>query len=101
MKKIFLDTFYLQALADYQDNAHQKALEMTNTLGGFPSVTSEMVLTELLNALCGRGEYLRQARLSIVDGLQQNKNVEIIPQTPQLFAEALAFIVKEKIKVMA
>ena len=35
MKKIFLDTFYLQALADYQDNAHQKALEMTNALGGF------------------------------------------------------------------
>ena len=98
MKKIFLDTFYLQALADYQDNAHQKALEMTNALGGFPSVTSEMVLTELLNALCGRGEYLRQAGLSIVDGLQQNKNVEIIPQTPQLFAEALVFYRQRKDK---
>jgi predicted nucleic acid-binding protein len=71
---------------------------MTNTLGGFPSVTSEMVLTELLNALCGRGEYLRQARLSIVDGLQQNKNVEIIPQTPQLFAETLVFYRQRKDK---
>jgi predicted nucleic acid-binding protein len=57
-----------------------------------------MVLTELLNALCGRGEYLRQAGLSIVDGLQQNKNIEIIPQTPQLFAEALAFYRQRKDK---
>jgi predicted nucleic acid-binding protein len=54
MRKIFLDTFYLQALADYQDNAHQIALNMTDNLGNFLSVTSEMVLTELLNALSGR-----------------------------------------------
>jgi predicted nucleic acid-binding protein len=75
MKKNFLDTFYLQALADYQDNAHQQALAITDPLGGFTSVTSEMVLTELLNALCSRGDYLLQASLSIVDGLQENKKV--------------------------
>jgi predicted nucleic acid-binding protein len=41
---------------------------------------------------------LRQAGLSIVDSLQQNKNVEIIPQTPQLFTEALVFYRQRKDK---
>ena len=91
MRKIFLDTFYLQALADYQDDAHQLALGMTDNYGKFLSVTSEMVLTELLNALCGRGEYLRDAALSIVDNLRQDSTVQIIPQTPQLFDQALTF----------
>ena len=91
MRKIFLDTFYLQALADYQDNAHQIALEVTDSYAEFLSVTSEMVLTELLNALCARGDYLRNAALSIVDRLRQDSTVEIIPQTAQLFDQALAF----------
>jgi hypothetical protein len=91
MRKIFLDTFYLQALADYQDDAHQLALGMTDNYGKFLSVTSEMVLTELLNALCGRGEYLRDAALSIVDNLRQDSTVQIIPQTSQLFDQALTF----------
>ncbi|MEB3249601.1 MAG: PIN domain-containing protein [Merismopediaceae bacterium] len=91
MRVIFLDTFYLQSLADYQDNSHQMAIKMTNRLGKFASVTSEMVLTELLNALCGRGAYLRQVALNMVEELQQSQTVEIVPQTPQLFADALVF----------
>ena len=98
MNTVFLDTAYLQALVDTRDDLHLLAVQITNNRGRFPSVTSEMVLTELLNALCGRGEYLRQAGLSIVDSLQQNKNVEIVPQTPQLFAEALAFYRQRKDK---
>ena len=38
MRKIFLDTFHLQALADYQDNAHQLALDITDNLDLFLSV---------------------------------------------------------------
>ncbi len=91
MRKIFLDTFYLQALADSSDNAHKLAVEITDTLGEFRGVTSEMVLTELLNALCGRGEYLREAALSIVDELRHDSTVDIIPQTTEQFAEALEF----------
>jgi len=91
MKPTFLDTVYLQALVDIRDDLHPVALKVTARLGKFPSITSEMVLTELLNALCSRGGYLRQAALNIVEELQQSQTVEIVPQTPQLFAEALAF----------
>ncbi|MDJ0662589.1 MAG: hypothetical protein QNJ42_24355 [Crocosphaera sp.] len=52
MKQIFLDTSYLQALADTRDNLNPLALTITAKLGTFRGVTSEMVLTELLNALC-------------------------------------------------
>lgn len=98
MKKIFLDTFYLQALADSSDNAHQLAVEITDILDEFIPVTSEMVLTELLNALCGRGDYLRQAGLRIVDDLKSDSKVEIIPQTTQQFVEALEFYRQRKDK---
>ena len=89
MRKIFLDTAYLQALVDTRDSLHQSSVAITDELDIFLSVTSEMVLTELLNALSGRGGYLRDAALDIVDKLHQDSSVEIIPQTSQLFTEAL------------
>lgn len=91
MRKIFLDTAYLQALVDTRDSLHQSSVAITDELDIFLSVTSEMVLTELLNALSGRGGYLRDAALDIVDKLHQDLSVEIIPQTSQLFTEALLF----------
>ncbi|CCH99301.1 MAG: type II toxin-antitoxin system VapC family toxin [Microcystis aeruginosa K13-05] len=91
MRKIFLDTAYLQALVDTRDSLHQSSVAITDELDIFLSVTSEMVLTELLNALSGRGGYLRDAALDIVDKLHQDSSVEIIPQTSQLFTEALLF----------
>lgn len=91
MRKIFLDTAYLQALVDTRDSLHQSSVAITDELDIFLSVTSEMVLTELLNALSGRGGYLRDAALDIVDKSHQDSSVEIIPQTSQLFTEALLF----------
>jgi predicted nucleic acid-binding protein len=91
MRKIFLDTAYLQALVDTRDSLHQSSVAITDELDIFLSVTSQMVLTELLNALSGRGWYLRDAALDIVDKLHQDSSVEIIPQTSQLFTEALLF----------
>ena len=43
MRKIFLDTAYLQALVDTRDSLHQLALGITENLDEFLSVTSEMV----------------------------------------------------------
>lgn len=47
MRKIFLDTAYLQALVDTRDSLHQSSVAITDELDIFLSVTSEMVLTEL------------------------------------------------------
>ena len=98
MRKIFLDTAYLQALVDNRDSLHELALNVTDNLSLFLSVTSEMVLVELLNALCSKGEYLRKAALDVVDNLRQDSSVEIIKQTPQLFYQALTFYRQRKDK---
>jgi predicted nucleic acid-binding protein len=91
MRQIFLDTFYLQALADPRDNAHELAIAMAVRLGNFRSVTSEMVITELLNALCNRGEYLRKSAIRLTHNLYDDSNTIIIPQTSEQFEQAFAF----------
>ncbi|GGA04574.1 type II toxin-antitoxin system VapC family toxin [Okeania sp. KiyG1] len=91
MKRIFLDTSYLQALADERDDLHNKALAVSESNGVYAGVTTEMVLTELLNAFSNRGEYLRQVAIEIVEALRGDPNIEIIPQTADQFEKAMKF----------
>lgn len=91
MRQIFLDTFYLQALADPGDNAHESAVIITARLGKFRGITSEMVLTEFLNAFSGRGDYLRQSAINLTYDLRNDANIEIIPQTSEQFERAFGF----------
>ena len=91
MKQIFLDTSYLQALADFGDNLNPLAIATVVRLGKFRAVTSEMVLTELLNALCSRGEYLRKSAIRLTRDLRNDENTLIIPQTSEQFEQAFDF----------
>lgn len=88
MRQIFLDTFYLQALANTGDDAHELAIAMTARLGNFQTITSEMVITELLNALCSRGEYLRKSVIRLTHSLYGDRNTTIVPQTSEQFKRA-------------
>ncbi len=85
MRRIFLDTSYLQALADPGDDLHELAETVTAKLGSFAAVTSEMVLTELLNALSGRGQHLRQTAIRITNDLREDSSIEVVPQTSEQF----------------
>lgn len=89
MRRIFVDTQYLIALADKSSDLHQRAKFISESLGIFSVVTSEMVLTEFLNYFCERGEYFRRMTISIINALRNDPNVEIVPQTPELFENAL------------
>ncbi|MGK7871904.1 MAG: type II toxin-antitoxin system VapC family toxin [Xenococcaceae cyanobacterium] len=88
MRQIFLDTSYLQALTDSGDNLYQLSITMTARLDNFRAVTSEMVLTELLNALCSRGEYLRKPAIRLTHRLHNDSNTTIISQTSEQFESA-------------
>jgi len=90
MRRIFLDTFYLQALADPRDDSHHRAMNVSAQLGTFTGVTSEMVLTELLNALSGATN-LRQVAVNITTDLRRDPTIEIVPQSSELFEEAFQF----------
>ena len=91
MRKIFLDTAYLQTLIDSGDNLYQLSQMITPKLGKFQGITSEMVLTELLNAFCSRGEYLRRSAIRLTHDLRSDRNIIIIPQTSEQFEQAFGF----------
>ena len=91
MRQIFLDTSYLQAIVDTGDNLNPLAITIIARLGNFRGVTSEMVLTELLNALCSRGQFLRQSAIRLTRDLRHDENTLIIPQTTEQFEQAFDF----------
>lgn len=90
MTTLFADTGYWIALVDPQDNLHQRAMSLTSSLTLAKIVTSAMVFTELLNAFSNRGSFLRASGVTLVEGTCQNPNVEIVPQTSELFDAAFA-----------
>ncbi len=51
MRKIFVDTLYWIAITNRKDQWHQAAEKASRTLSGCHLVTTEEVLTEVLNAL--------------------------------------------------
>lgn len=89
MKTVFADTGYWIALLDPQDTLHSKAINLSITLTQVQIITSEMVLTEILNHFSKRGNFLRYAAASFIESLQDNPAITIIPQTDSIFQQAL------------
>lgn len=89
--RVFVDTSYLIAILEPTDDRHEKAKTVSRSLDGYQQVTSEMVLTELLNAFCTRGKFFRQMVLNVLDDLRSDSNVEIIPQSSELFEQACQY----------
>lgn len=89
MRIVFADTGYWIALLNPRDDLHNKALKLSKTLKSTHTVTSEMVLTEVLNDFSDRGEYFRKAAVSLIQGLDQNPNATVIPQTSIQFQTAM------------
>lgn len=89
MRRVFADAGYWIALLNPKDSLHVKTREVSATLGRARIVTSEMVLTEVLNAFASKGETLRQAACSLVDQIRANPNAEVVPMTSSAFREAM------------
>jgi predicted nucleic acid-binding protein len=85
LRRVFADTGYWVALVNPHDDLHQKALRTSRSLGPVFTVTSDPVLTELLNDFGRRGPQLRQAAAELVDELKQNPNCVVVPWTARLF----------------
>ncbi len=89
--QVFIDTSYLIAILKPTDDRHEKAKTVSQSLGNIQQITSEMVLTELLNAFCTRGKSFRQMALNVLDDLRSDPNIEIIPQSTELFEQACRY----------
>jgi predicted nucleic acid-binding protein len=85
VRRVFADTGYWLALVNPNDDLHQNALNTSRSLGPVLTVTSEPVLTELLNDFGQRGPELRKAAAGLIEQLKKNPNCEVVPWTAHLF----------------
>ena len=81
MRCIFADTFYWIALLNPRDQAHDLAVSVSKALGTVRIVTTEEVLTEFLNYFGSRGPHLRRAAAGLVERMQLDCRIQVIPQT--------------------
>lgn len=88
MTSVFADTAYWIALLNPHDTLHERAKSVSSLLDGARLVTSEMVLTELLNDLGARGERLRKVAILFVERMRVDPRLEVVPQTSTLFHDA-------------
>ena len=89
MPEVFADTGYWIALLNERDNLHGKARELSARFAGATIVTTEMVLTELLNHVSGGGSQVRRLAGETVLRWRADPNVEVVPQTSIQFEAAL------------
>jgi len=87
MNVVFADTSYWIALLNPKDNHHSNALALSKIFGKGSIVTSELVLTELLNAFARFGPRVRKAACDLVDEI--HANAEVVPMTTARFAKAV------------
>jgi predicted nucleic acid-binding protein len=89
MRQVFADTSFWIALLNPRDELHAKAVSVSQGLASTRIVTSEMVLTEMLNGFSDGGPQLRKAAAKAVDALGSSRDVMIVPQTSEQFDGAL------------
>lgn len=82
MNRVFVDTSFITALVNEQDEHHARAIELADLVDESPLVTTDAVLLEIGNALA-RG-FREQAREIIADFLS-SEEVEIAHVNPDLF----------------
>ncbi len=86
MKAAFLDTFYFVALLNTNDKGHSMAIEWTRTFKG-PVVTSEWVMLELADALCGTPQ--RSSFAPLRSRYLILANCRIVPFDNPIYEEAI------------
>lgn len=87
--EVFLDTAYAIALSSESDKHHKRAMELAEQLEktGTRLVTTRAVQLEIGNALSKRR--YRHAAIRLLDSLEADPMVKIIPLSEKLYAQAL------------
>jgi predicted nucleic acid-binding protein len=92
--EVFLDTAYAIALSSSRDEHYQKALFLADRLeaDGTILITTRAIILEIGNALSKQG--YRQAAVILMESLEEDPNVEIVPLTEELYKEAFDMYAK-------
>ncbi len=85
MKALFVDTFYWSALLNARDDWHPQVRQFSQSLTDVSLVTTEEVLTELLNFFSSFRYVTRLGAVRLVDDIIANPNIQLISQTHETF----------------
>jgi hypothetical protein len=87
MNRVFLDTSYAIALSSPTDEHHRPAEELAGQLEAERAqfVTTRAILLEIGNALSKLRH--RQAAIRLLNALERDPNVEIVPVTKELYRQ--------------
>lgn len=86
---VFADANFWIAKLNPNDNWHESASIAEKTIVDRPIVTTEEVLTEVLNYYAGYSVSQRRAAVRLVDELRVSTEVEIVPQSHASFESGL------------
>jgi predicted nucleic acid-binding protein len=89
MRRAFADTHFWIALVDEHDEWHVPARLAKHKLGEVQLVTTDEILTEVLNGFSGHGEHLRGLATGLVFHLRRDRTVSIVPQSRASFDRGL------------
>jgi predicted nucleic acid-binding protein len=90
VRAVFVDTHFFVAFLNPRDRLHARAAAHARRLRGRARfVTSDFVLTELLNFFAEHGEAMRSAAVRIVEQWHASASVVVFPAVRAAFLEAL------------
>ena len=98
MKPVFADSGHWIAIINPAEILHERALQDSRSLGSRQIVTSEVVLTEVLDFFASFGSRFRERAVELVRQLQADPQVTIAAQTSILFEQALDLYANRKDK---
>jgi predicted nucleic acid-binding protein len=91
---VFADTFFYLALLDERDPAHLRALAAATI--NRPVVTTEFIVIEIADG-CARAEDHADF-LALLEGMQNNPRMDIIPLSSQLMQDGIDFYARHSDK---
>ena len=89
MRTLFADSGYWVALLYSRDQHHAKAAAVAVGLGKVSIVTTQMVLTEAFNAMARTGEGGRDHVTQLLEDIENDPDVDVVPQTDAQFRAAV------------
>ncbi len=90
LQMLFADTFYWVALLNPRDPFYARVASFSLALGTTRLVTTDEVLTEVLNWFSRSGPLWRGKAATLFHNLRSNPNANVLPQTRADFDAALA-----------
>jgi predicted nucleic acid-binding protein len=86
MIPVFADTYYYLALLNHDDQAHDRAVEITVPLDA-PVITNTWVLTEVADAAAAARR--RSSFIALYRAIAANPDVSILPPSMEIFQQGV------------